>query len=96
PVATVTGEAAPTPASCSRLSGRNLAHCMGVSLHWLPTVLAEQRYGHMLVGLPNHHVILSPPLIGRPSTDSAVHAMAGKGGGNGRISAKGRQGSVPL
>jgi putative zinc finger protein len=97
PQATIADSLSPRPASCSHESGRARARCMGVSLYWLPTVLAEQRYGGAMTGRDDHSVLLSPPLSnGRPSVDLAVHDVTVKGGGNGRISAKGRQGLTPL
>ncbi len=95
PTPAVTASAAAKPVDCTRLSSRAMADCLGVSLQFLPTVLADARYDRTTVRPRTHHVILSPLSSERPSAGLVIHHASVKGGGAERSSAQGRHGLVP-
>jgi hypothetical protein len=86
----------PSAAACAHATGRVLARCLGISLSWLPTLLAEERPDHVAVAaVPKHE--MSPPLQSeRHSLTPAVTGILSKGGDIGSTTMKGRHGLIPM
>lgn len=94
--ATVTLPHTRTVRSCPDLSGRALAACLGVSMHWLPTVLTTERSRPATLIHPLTSVISPSLLLERHATSGSVSQSAPKGGGSQTTNHSGLHGLVPL
>lgn len=96
PTVAATITASPGHVPCSRMSGQDLARCLGVSLHWLPTVLAEER-SSQTAALIHAHPAIRPPLPReRHAITLSVSHTALKGGGIRAVYSPSQVGLVPF
>jgi hypothetical protein len=84
-------------ASCADLSGRALADCLGISFHWLPTVLADQRYSRAVTAtVPISAARRSPLPVERHAQTRADAGVIAPGAGSGAMTKRKPNGLIPM